>query len=156
MNYTNTRTNKKFKKVVLLFEKEIEIPEEWTVIRFNEMIQNKHIHKLKIQQSNYMKTGKYPIIDQSKLPIAGYTDDISLVNGILPVLVFGDHTLIIKFIDFPFVIGADGTKMIYLIEDKYFSKFVYYSILNKNLKSEGYKRHFSKLKKTIFFYTCIF
>ena len=143
--------HKKFKKIKTMFNKYELIPEEWKIIQFNEMIQNKHIHKLKIQQSNYMKKGKYPIIDQSKLSIAGYTDDLSLVNDILPVLVFGDHTLIIKFIDFPFVIGADGTKVIYLIENKYFSKFVYYSILNKNLKSEGYKRHFSKLKRQYFF-----
>ena len=36
MNYTNTRTNKKLKKVVTLFGKEIEIPEEWQCIKLSE------------------------------------------------------------------------------------------------------------------------
>ncbi|HKJ81849.1 MAG TPA: restriction endonuclease subunit S [Ignavibacteriaceae bacterium] len=67
----------------------------------------------KLEQNEYKDTGKYPIIDQSQKMIAGYTDYSDLVfNGSLPVIVFGDHTTVLKYIDFPFVLGADGTKVL--------------------------------------------
>ena len=104
----------------------------------------------KIDKSKYQNIGKYPIIDQSKDFIIGYTDDSSLVyNGDLPVLVFGDHTTIIKYIDFPFVMGADGTKVIKpnCDLDVY---YLYHAIKRINIKPQGYRRHFSVLKnKTI-------
>lgn len=100
----------------------------------------------KIDKSQYLENGKYPIIDQSMEFIVGYTDQSDLVyKGKLPVLIFGDHTTVIKFIDFPFVMGADGTKVISpsLDLDVY---YLYQAIKKINLKPQGYRRHFSILK----------
>ena len=103
----------------------------------------------KIEKSKYNEIGKYPIIDQSLNFISGYTEDQNLVyKGDLPVIVFDDHTTILKFIDFPFVMGADGTKVIKPTNINVY--YLYQLLLNLNIKSEGYKRHFSILKsKTI-------
>jgi type I restriction enzyme, S subunit len=99
----------------------------------------------KIEKSKYNENGKYPIIDQSLDFISGYSDDQSLVyKGDLPVIVFGDHTTILKFVDFPFVMGADGTKV---IKPKNINVYYLFQLLlNLNIKPEGYKRHFSILK----------
>ena len=98
-----------------------------------------------------MEKGKYPIIDQGQDLVAGYTNDSSLIyKGELPVIVFGDHTLVVKFIDCPFAIGADGTKIIQSNQEKCIPKFLYYAINAKNIQSEGYKRHFSKLREQTF------
>ena len=67
----------------------------------------------KIEKTDYQSSGLYPIVDQSQDFIVGYTDNEGLVyEGELPVIVFGDHTTILKYINFPFVMGADGTKVI--------------------------------------------
>ena len=103
----------------------------------------------KIPKSEYCARGKYPIVDQSKNDIAGYSDKEELVYlGDLPVLVFGDHTTEIKFVDYPFILGADGTKVM-LPKSHIDPKYLYYVIRDFNLKPLGYRRHFSMLKNSI-------
>lgn len=102
----------------------------------------------KLDTKQYHPHGKYPIIDQSKTHIAGYSDFEELVcSGKLPVLVFGDHTTIVKYIDFPFILGADGTKVIQADENKVITKYLYYAIKNLHIIPQGYRRHFSILKE---------
>lgn len=61
---------------------------------------------------------------------------------------FGDHTTILKYIDFEFIVGADGTK---LLKNKtgFDLKYLYYNLSFNNISQEGYKRHFSILSKVI-------
>ncbi len=89
------------------------------LIEINKVIIKEKFEVGKLDTEQYHLQGKYPIIDQSKTPIAGYSDyDEIVFNGNLPVLVFGDHTTIVKYIDFPFILGADGTKIIQANENK--------------------------------------
>ncbi|MBN1325039.1 MAG: restriction endonuclease subunit S [Alphaproteobacteria bacterium] len=100
----------------------------------------------KLQTSEFKITGKYPIIDQSQNFISGYSDDSSAVNKIKKsVIIFGDHTCSLKYIDFDFVQGADGIKII-LLPDFINSKYFYYYLLGNPVDSKDYKRHFSDLK----------
>jgi type I restriction enzyme M protein len=67
----------------------------------------------KLQTNQYANSGKYPIIDQSANAVAGYSDDESLLFHIAkPVVLFGDHTRTIKYVDFDFILGADGVKIL--------------------------------------------
>ena len=67
----------------------------------------------KLPTSNYAATGAFPIIDQSQSAICGWTDDNdALIQEDLPLIVFGDHTCILKLIDRPFAQGADGIKIL--------------------------------------------
>jgi len=89
---------------------------------------------------------RIPIIDQSKTFIAGYTDREDLVyKGKLPVIIFGDHTRTFKFVDFPFVQGADGIKILYPDKNKVNPIFFYYLLRFIGVPSRGYNRHFSVL-----------
>ena len=101
----------------------------------------------KVQTQDYSSSGRYPIIDQGQALIAGWTDDVNgLIDHDLPVVVFGDHTRTFKFIDFPFVRGADGTQVLKpkpSIDPLYF----YYALRGINLPSRGYNRHFKALKE---------
>ena len=84
------------------------LPEEWEVVSFESCIIKKNFKAKKIKQQDYKPYGKYPVIDQGQNMIAGYWDNKNEVFGEnLPVIIFGDHTRIIKYIDFPFVPGAD-------------------------------------------------
>jgi len=103
--------------------------------------------KLGIPLTNYQKIGNFPIIDQGKDFIGGYTDNSSLVYADnLPVIIFGDHTRAIKFIDFPFAVGADGTKVLkpkVFLDPRYF----YFALMSLNIETRGYARHFRILKE---------
>lgn len=99
-----------------------------------------------ILRSEYLTKGEFPVIDQGQNYIAGYTNNKSLVfSDCLPVIIFGDHTRALKFIDFPFAVGADGTQILKPNSD-FDSKFFYYMLMSLDLSSRGYARHFKILK----------
>ena len=100
----------------------------------------------KILKSDFLPKGKYPIIDQSENFIAGYwNNEQDLFKVDKPVVIFGDHTRIFKFVNFDFVIGADGTKIL-LPNNKWNSKFFFYLLKSLEINNLGYSRHFKELK----------
>tara|TARA_B100001057_G_C22836405_1_gene945354 strand:+ start:167 stop:2554 length:2388 start_codon:yes stop_codon:yes gene_type:complete len=104
--------------------------------------------KKKIKKSEFKSIGKIPIIDQSDNFIGGYWNDEK--DAILPenpYIIFGDHTRNIKYIDFKFVAGADGTKILSPKKDKILPRFFYYILRSSKIDSLGYSRHFKELKK---------
>ena len=63
---------------------------------------------------------------------------------------FGDHTLSLFKPREPFLLATDGIKIISI--ENFDGEFTYYFLQKYNLKSEGYKRHFTILKnKSCFF-----
>ena len=101
----------------------------------------------KIQKTAFGSTGRYPIIDQSQAEIAGWTDDeYIIIHPKKPLVIFGDHTCTVKLIERPFAQGADGIKILETIEALE-PKFLYYFLRTSPLKSDGYRRHFSRLKE---------
>jgi type I restriction enzyme S subunit len=105
-------------------------------------------HLPKLQTKGYKQHGTYPIIDQGQDLIAGWTNDSTgLISDGLPFIVFGDHTRALKYVDFPFVRGADGTQILKPregIDPLYF----YYACLAVDLPSRGYNRHFSAFRES--------
>lgn len=128
-------------------EQPYEVPENWVCVRLLSTFVNKTDSKKKIQQKFYLNTGDYAIVDQGQNLIGGYTNDASLqYDGELPVVVFGDHTRCVKYVDFNFVQGADGVKIL-LPYKSFDSKFFYYAIMNLNIPNMGYRRHFPLFDK---------
>ena len=109
----------------------------------------------KLQSFDYHKNGKYPIIDQSQAPSCGYSDDAeAIVNTEAQgMILFGDHTCVLKYVDFPFVQGADGIKIFHSKDpSRVDTRYLYYYLQSVRLVSDEYKRHFSDLKeKTVLF-----
>ena len=123
------------------------IPKDWELLSVEKCILKKKFSVGKLPKKDYFKEGRFPIIDQSKTFIIGYSSHSELLyNGNLPAIIYGDHTNHVKYISFPFICGADGVKIIQPL-DELDNKFVYYSILYRKPQSEGYKRHFSILKE---------
>lgn len=103
-----------------------------------------------LKQREYLNEGRFPVIDQGAELIGGFSNDESLVvDRKLPLIVFGDHTRIVKWIDFKFVVGADGTKILEP-KNRLDQRFAYYQLMSKELQSKGYARHFSLLRKESF------
>ena len=101
----------------------------------------------KIPKEKYLSNGKYIVIDQGQNNIAGYTNiDDGLFEDV-PAIVFGDHTRIIKYVDEPFFLGADGVKLLKSkIKDANY-KYLYYALRNARIPDTGYNRHFKWLKE---------
>ena len=102
------------------------------------------------KQKDYQSHGALPIIDQGADLVGGYTDDTSRRNKVeQPLIVFGDHTRCVKYVDFDFALGADGTKM---LEAKLGidPRFAYWQLKSKKLRNRGYARHMGELRKVRF------
>lgn len=100
-----------------------------------------------IKSRDIIPVGKYPVVSQGKQIIDGYSNESEKVIHDVPVIIFGDHTRTVKYIDFEFIPGGDGTKILKNV--KTYDKYLYYCILYASLVIEdrGYNRHFSLLNK---------
>jgi type I restriction enzyme S subunit len=123
---------------------------EWTFSRFEEIFKVANDKKMQIKSSDYSETGFTPIIDQGQKAVAAYTNT-NIVYKDIPVIIFGDHTKIVKWVDFPFALGADGTQVI-KTKSQLNVKFGYYLISNATLPNLGYSRHMGALKEKEFKY----
>lgn len=124
------------------------LPEDWRVVAFSEAVLNERFGVGKVRQQEYQKAGRFPIVDQGQKLIAGYWDRLEDVyQGPLPVIIFGDHTRVFKFVDFPFVCGADGTKILVPDISKFFPAFLYFALTRLEIPNRGYNRHFSLLRE---------
>lgn len=101
----------------------------------------------KLQSSLYGEQGAFPIVSQEKELISGYWNkEENVFKHKTPIVVFGDHTKVVKYIDFDFVIGADGVK---ILSPKPFlnPKYFYYWVCSVQIPSRGYARHYRYLKE---------
>ena len=145
--------DKKIKKPKALLEigddeKSFELPDGWVWLRLIESYYSISPSGNKLKGSEIKEEGNYPVVDQGQSFIAGYTELKELLIEIpQPVIVFGDHTTNIKYINFNFVAGADGTKILspILIYPRYF----YTYLLNYDLENRGYARHFKVLNDNL-------
>lgn len=115
--------------------------------RFTDIFSDETKRGYKIQTSEYLPAGKYPIIDQGQAQIVGYTN---LEDGLftdVPAIVFGDHTRIIKYIDAPFFLGADGVKVLKVKANDADYKYLFYCLQNARIPNTGYNRHYKWLKE---------
>jgi type I restriction enzyme S subunit len=118
----------------------------WPAVPFGEALTDASGGNRKTPQSEYLPRGLLPVVDQGKAFIAGYTNDESRAyKGDLPVIVFGDHTRAVKYVDFPFSRGADGVKILHA-QPGWSTKFLYHYLTQVELPLAGYSRHFKFLK----------
>ena len=125
-----------------------EMPRHWKILPFMHCLKKVNTKKkTSIPKMNFQETGEYPIIDQGSSFIAGWTDlTDSVISDNLPVVIFGDHTRIFKYVDFPFALGADGTQLLYPNNDILNPRFFYYALLSLKIPDRGYNRHYRYLR----------
>jgi type I restriction enzyme S subunit len=102
------------------------------------------------KQNEYQMEGALPIIDQGSALIGGYVNEMTRrIDVQRPLVIFGDHTRCVKFVDFPFAIGADGTKVLEPTE-AVDPRFAYWQLRATELRNRGYARHMGELRKVRF------
>ena len=99
----------------------------------------------KIQRKDFLPEGEFPVVSQEADFINGFWNDAADIFKVsTPLVVFGDHTQVLKYIDFDFVLGADGVKI--LRPRKFLlPRFFYYQLLATEFQTLGYARHYRLL-----------
>ena len=124
-----------------------EIPNGWEIIAIRDIL-DKVPNTQRVETSLYEKDGDIPIIDQSREYIVGYTNDERTIISKIPAIVFGDHTRIVKLVNFEFARGADGTQILYSNNDRLPIHLLYLQVMDVDLSNRGYARHFKFLKES--------
>ncbi|VVN15051.1 hypothetical protein PS683_04056 [Pseudomonas fluorescens] len=124
-------------------------PKCWEVLPFSSAIEDRTGGNPKVKKSEYEESGELAVVDQGQSAVAGYVNDFSLAcKEELPCLLFGDHTRIFKYVDKPFVLGADGVKVL-VPKDGFDKRFLFHYLKQVRLpENAGYSRHYKFLKET--------
>ncbi len=124
---------------------------DWELGPFSASLIRLNAKQHQIFARDYKPFGGYPVIDQGQSPVIGFTDrgDKLFLCPAGGVIVFGDHTCIVKFVDYDFVIGADGTQILLSKGDEY-TRFYAYLLQYDGVTPTGYNRHFRILRERLF------
>lgn len=128
--------------------------EGWNFKHFEECVEPV-VYTTKVQRKEFLTDGAYPIVSQEDGLVNGFWNNASdLFRLDHPVVVFGDHTRTLKFIDFDFVLGAEGVKV---LKPKPFlnPRYFYYQLHTAKLDSLGYARHYRLLKEHLVSYPAL-
>ena len=127
------------------------VPEGWEKKKVGDLL-CKVQRTRQVPATYYQRTGLIPIIDQGKDYIAGYTNDNGCLVKVddIPYIIFGDHTRILKYINFSFAKGADGVQLIMSNNHRRMPQsLLYASLVNIDLSNYSYARHFKYLKEQV-------
>ena len=126
------------------------IPGHWEIKSLKDVCRKISLNKIKIKQKDYLTQGSFPVVDQGSELIGGYCDETEfIVPEEPPYIIFGDHTKVKKYINFKFIAGADGVKVL-KSNSKIDPKFLYYVLHIIKIPDKGYARHFQFLEKENF------
>lgn len=123
-----------------------EIPQYWSTLPISAIL-DKYPTTKRYETKEYLSQGKYPIIDQGDTYIVGYTNEDDNLLTRHPAVLFGDHSTKVKFLDFDFARGADGTQILYSSNDAVSQYYLYLAVSTLQIPNPGYSRHFKYLKE---------
>lgn len=123
------------------------IPRSWEVVEVGDAtVPYRFDSSKQVPASRYRSSGRWPIIDQGRKAVAGYTDRASeVLRPQEPVIVFGDHTRVFKYVDYPFAVGAQGTRLLQA-RPGFNPRYLYYALDSLDIEDRGYNRHMTVLK----------
>ena len=128
-------------------------PDGVEFVSMNGLLKRKQISTItptiKVKRNDYLDIGETPIISQEIEYISGYCNvhDKNIPYG--NYVCFGDHSEHIKYINFSFVQGADGLKIMRTNESTISSRYLFHALSSKYQRHNNYERHFKYLTDTI-------
>ena len=121
------------------------MPKGWIITQYKDVVKNISSKSFQILQSEIKDNGVYPVVSQSANYIEGYSDNTDKLFKCEESIIFGDHTRNVKYLNFPFIVGADGVK---ILQTKLYCKYVYYFTIYASdnlIEDKGYSRHYGQL-----------
>lgn len=120
----------------------------WEIATLSSVASSVSASLKKVKTKDAKPHGVYPVIDQGATEQAGYLDDKTLAisaSPTEPIILFGDHTRIIKYITRDFIPGADGTKLL-RAHPGICPRYLQYLLRTVDIPDRGYGRHFQYLQ----------
>lgn len=126
---------------------------EWKKLEFKDIFDTISSRDCQIDKLHYLTRGLYPIVDQGKNLIVGYSNDgAKLIKCPAEgLIIFGDHTREVKFVNFDFIAGADGTQILASKLEDVQTIYLYYALQIIQIPNDGYSRHFKYVKSAKYF-----
>lgn len=121
-----------------------------SILPFNKVMRDASRGVRKVPQRKFLSEGRHPIVDQGQQLIAGFCNSDEGIFADVPAIVFGDHTRCVKYIEEPFVAGADGVKILVPIRENDNLRYLYHALRSTAIPSLGYSRHFKLVKELNF------
>ena len=123
------------------------VASRWPLRNLDSLLLKIASKKTKVEESEILSTGEFPVVTQGRGSlIDGYVNEVLPIHDV-PLIVFGDHTCVFKYVDFPFVCGADGTQLLKTDSSSLVLKFCYHFLQSVRIhNSDRYERHFKYLK----------
>lgn len=120
---------------------------DWHVGIVDDILQSVVGQGSKVAAKDVKRKGAIPVVSQEDGPVvSGYVDEGTPITDV-PVVVFGDHSCTFKYVDFPFVRGADGTQLLKFDPSRFDAKFMCCYLRSKKLSNaNSYERHMKYLK----------
>ena len=100
----------------------------------------------KVPRSDYSTSGTFPIIDQGQGRVAAFSDRQDLLISAGEWVLFGDHTRSVKYVDFPFIQGADGLQIL-RTREHITPRYLYELLSAIHMPDRGYNRHWSVVRE---------
>ena len=123
-----------------------EIPKGWNTVVIGDIL-DKYPTTKRYETKEYLPQGNYPIIDQGDSYIVGFTNERENLLVRHPAVLFGDHSTKVKFLNFDFARGADGTQILYSSIPEVSQYYLYLALKSMSIPNPGYSRHFKYLKE---------
>jgi type I restriction enzyme S subunit len=125
-----------------------EIPIGWDVVAVGDLLIKFSDKSTHIESKQIIKRGRFPVITQDNGDfVAGYTNEINPIVD-LPLIVFGDHSCTLRYVDFPFFRGADGTQIMKFNDNLPFYMYLFLKRFINQIPGFGkYERHYKYLKE---------
>ena len=119
---------------------------------FNDIFKNISSKGHKIDKSDYQRYGRFPVVDQGKNKIVAFSNSAEhkIECPKSGIIVFGDHTRVVKYVDYDFIVGADGTQLLVSKNKKVLTKYLYYILKSKNIQNDGYSRHYKYIREYLY------
>ena len=131
------------KNISLARKKKDKFSFKWNNIRIADSTMDIQGSCEKIPAYDIMKQGKFPVVTQdASYLFSGFTDNQNPITDI-PLVLFGDHSCAVKYIDVPFFRGSDGTVLLKPKSD-FIVKYYFYAleyIVSQNFTTIKYERH---------------
>ena len=146
-------------KLFEIFKKEVEDYQDLNLeeVEFEEKSFDEVLETVSISpivEKQILPEGKYPVVSpKEKLLISGYHNDESKFVNTIPVIVFGDHNCVVKYVNFSFI-PAGNIKVLKVIgNENFYIKYIFYQILYnaENIKTGNYQRHYSLLREKLIY-----
>ncbi|HFU4463887.1 TPA: restriction endonuclease subunit S [Streptococcus suis] len=132
------------------FDMDFHRKSNWLLLPLEKVVVSVPTKNHQIKHSDIKSIGMFPVVSQSQVLVEGFSDDkTKVLDNQEHLIIFGDHTRTVKLIDFSFIVGADGVKILQPIGIS--PQFLKYHLECTILfvKDRGYARHYSYLKNKL-------